>query len=341
MLTDKPTQTLPKAGFGASAANPSAPAVRTFHESCLDARMRVVIQDGRDQLPLPGQGQTLRRWQILAEAGAENLSFAKIFESHTDALAILRELGGYASDGALWAVWAAEPPGETLELRIGNRLFGQKSWCSASSIVDSALVTVRRGEERLLARVALHQPRVSIDTSKWQAVGMRDTQSGVVTFDGVAAEIVGKDGAYTDRPGFWHGGAGIAAVWFGAACAIGERLSHSSAIHRDPHAAAHLGAIDVALAGAKAVLESAAAWIDAHPQADALPVTLRARAAVEAAANDVLLRTSRALGPALLCMDAAHAQRCVDLEVFLRQSHAERDLEALGRCVAGQNPWQL
>ena len=33
---------------------------------------------------------------------------------------------------------------------------------------------------------------------------------------------MGADGAYLDRPGFWHGGAGIAACWHGGAVALAQ-----------------------------------------------------------------------------------------------------------------------
>jgi hypothetical protein len=35
---------------------------------------------------------------------------------------------------------------------------------------------------------------------------------------------LGTRDEYLQRPGFWHGGAGIAAVWFGAAAALAERM---------------------------------------------------------------------------------------------------------------------
>ena len=38
-----------------------------------------------------------------------------------------------------------------------------------------------------------------------------------------------------------------------------------------------------------------------------------------------------ALGPAPLAFDADHAARVADLEIYLRQHHAERDVAALGR----------
>ncbi len=59
------------------------------------------------------------------------------------------------------------------------------------------------------------------------------------------------------------------------------------------------------------------------------------RAAVERSATETLERVGRALGAGPLCHDRAHARRVADLTVYLRQSHAESDLEALGRLVTG------
>ncbi|MCV7070824.1 acyl-CoA dehydrogenase, partial [Mycobacterium rufum] len=56
----------------------------------------------------------------------------------------------------------------------------------------------------------------------------------------------------------------------------------------------------------------------------------RARAVVETAVAEAVDRTGRALGPAPLCLDAEHAQRVAALTVYVRQSHAERDLQRLG-----------
>jgi len=43
-----------------------------------------------------------------------------------------------------------------------------------------------------------------------------------------------------------------------------------------------------------------------------------------------LQHAGRALGAATLCHDAQVARLMADLPVFMRQSHAERDLAALG-----------
>ncbi len=60
-------------------------------EQEIDAALAQLIQYSLD-VPYPGEGQTFRRWQILSQVAALDLSLAKIFESHLDALAILHEL---------------------------------------------------------------------------------------------------------------------------------------------------------------------------------------------------------------------------------------------------------
>jgi hypothetical protein len=47
--------------------------------------------------------------------------------------------------------------------------------------------------------------------------------------------------------------------------------------------------------------------------------------------EETIVRTGRALGPGPLVLDAEHARRVADLAIYIRQSHAERDLAALGR----------
>jgi len=41
------------------------------------------------------------------------------------------------------------------------------------------------------------------------------------------------------------------------------------------------------------------------------------------------------MGPEPLVRDPAHARRVAELQLYVRQTHADRDLEALGRLVGG------
>ena len=95
----------------------------------------------------------------------------------------------------------------------------------------------------------------------------------------------------------------------------------------------HLGAVDARLHGARAVLQQAAAALDAGDLAGPAGwrAALRVREVVADACEDVLRRAAHALGPGPLATDEAHARRVADLELYLRQWHAERDQASLGR----------
>ncbi|HEY1611932.1 MAG TPA: acyl-CoA dehydrogenase, partial [Paraburkholderia sp.] len=153
-------------------------------------------------------------------------------------------------------------------------------------------------------------------------------------FTGARARLVGGENAYLERPGFWFGGAGIAACWYGAAAALATQLAAAAAKRDDPHRRAHLGAADAALSAARALLRETAREIDGAPAADAMEAALRVRAAVENAVDAVLRATARGLGAAPFCRDPWFARMAADLPVFVRQSHAEHDLAALGTALA-------
>lgn len=313
-----------------------------------------LVDAGLDTLALPATGRTLERWQSLAAVAAHDLPLVKLFEGHTDALAILQELNAdlSSSDSAtrrMWGTWCAEPPDARLEMVAGNNasegtLHGTKAWCSGAHAATHAVVSCwdADGQPRLAA-VALDQPGVAVTDDGWHAVGMASTKSVDVRFDGAIAMPVGGPGDYVGRPGFWQGGAGIAACWYGGAEGIAEMTRQRCGPKPDPHRLAHLGAIDVALAGASAVLRETADWIDAHPTESAQLHATRARLVCERAATEVVFHAGRALGAAPLCRDARFAQAMADLPVFIRQSHAERDLAALGGLLLGASepPWTL
>jgi hypothetical protein len=299
------------------------------------------VESGRLNLPQPGAGRTRERWAALAELAEEDLSLARLAEGHTDALAILAELGVTTPPpGSRWGVWAAQPPGPGVTAGqdgAGWRLAGVKQYCSGAHSCTDALVTATAADGNRLFAVSTRDLWPIPGT--WPATGMAASDTLDVRFDRIAAEPVGGPGSYTGRPGFAHGGAGVAACWYGGARGVGQTLLRAAAA-RDlgPHALAHLGAVDLALRGAKTALEQAADEIDADPrdrQDGGRVRALRVRALVEAAATEVMLRVGRALGAGPLGHDEAHSRRVADLTVYLRQHHAERDLAELGALVAG------
>jgi alkylation response protein AidB-like acyl-CoA dehydrogenase len=306
--------------------------------------LRALVEAGLDQLPLPGGGQTLERFQRLAEVGAHDLGLCKLYEGHTDALAIIQQLGGSPTPSSTWGMWAAEPPQARVQVRPQGQMVvlnGRKAWCSGATVLSHALLTAWDHHDRQqLVAVALDQPGVTVTDQGWHAVGMGATGSVEVVFEGAEAQAIGDPGDYLQRPGFWQGGIGIAACWYGAAQGIAERLRSHCAQREDPHALAHLGAVDSALHAAAEVLRVSALMIDAAPLDDTELLARRARAVVEHAAEQVMLHVGHALGAGPYCKDRQFARLIADLPVFLRQSHAERDLAALGQQVLTET-WML
>ncbi|OZI38118.1 acyl-CoA dehydrogenase [Bordetella genomosp. 10] len=309
------------------------------------ALLRLLIDAGYGDLPLPGSGRTLKRWQTLATVAEHDLSLAKLFESHADAWAILHELhqAHHCQAGHLWAVWCAEPTDKRVSAVAADadsaiELKGTKAWCSGAAHVSHALVSVWDDQHRpRLAAVALDQPSIHVTEDGWRAVGMAGTASVDVAFNAAQAQWVGGPDAYVERPGFQHGAAGLAACWYGAACAIAEEVRKAARQRADdPHRLAHLGAIDVALVQARSQLRGAAAEIDANPDGGCEHAVRRARLAVESAVETLLHRAPRAVGAGPMCKAPRFARMMADLPVFIRQSHAERDLAAHGKAVSEQ-----
>lgn len=308
------------------------------------SELRTASRQGDLDLPLPGNGQTWRRWEALARWAEHDLSVARIVEGHCDAVAILHELGaGELSTGQLLGVWAAQDPAKVLRARREGRQWvvsGAKRWCSGASLLEAALVTAQVEAESRLFLVDLALGGVRPCPGTWAAIGMAGSDSGDVEFDEVVVDdidAIGVPGSYTRRPGFWHGSAGVAACWYGGARALGRTLEERVRARPEEHRLAHLGAVTARLAGMEAILRITAGGFDSDPidaSGDGERQARVVREVVEAGASEVLERTGRAMGAAPLCHDEAHARRVADLGVYLRQSHAEADQERLGRLVA-------
>jgi hypothetical protein len=313
-------------------ARPLVTAARPAGED-IAAALRLAAEFGW-RLPVPGGGQTAVRWAVLAAVARENLTVARVLEAHTDALAIIAEAGQPPPDGT-WGVFAAESADHRLQARALT-LTGVKPWCSLAGYLDSALVTAHAGDDRQLFRVDLRHPSVSVDPpGDWVARGLRTVTSQAVRFDATPAEPVGAPGWYLTRPGFAWGGIGVAACWHGGAAGLGAALLRRSAGRDGDLPDLHAGIVDTALHLSAAVLASAAGDLDAGrargPAGDILG--LRARAAVAGAAERVIRQVGHALGPAPLAFDEEHARRVADLELYVRQHHAERDLARLGAAI--------
>ncbi len=273
---------------------------------------------------------TLRRWQILAFVAGIDLTLAKWFESHLDALSILHELGHSQTANGLWAVWASEGHPDPIRYSQG-KVSGTKAWCSGADFVDHGLLTYRdrEGQSQLVV-IDMSQSGIESDHSAWQAVGMQATATAMITFEQVAANNVGAANAYLDRVGFWHGAAGVAACWYGAASSLAGYLLASYAQKPHDFKAMYLGQIATALSITQQFFYHVADLIEAQPNLSHELAIRQLRANVEQLARLVIETVGQALGAAPFCGNAHFARLSADLSVFIRQSHGAFDLQKIG-----------
>jgi alkylation response protein AidB-like acyl-CoA dehydrogenase len=289
---------------------------------------------------------------LLVDAGERDLGLARAVEPHLDAVSIHAQaaaagFGDGSHRGNAYGVFASEAPGGMVCATAsgdGWTLDGTKQWCSLAGTLDRALVTATTDSgDRMLFDVDLRGPGVEVLDAAWVARGLVEIPSGPVAFDAVAATPVGPAGWYLSRPGFHWGGIAVAACWIGGAVGLARDLLSALTPQSREFQLAHLGAVDTAISTALLVLADAADRIDdgsAEGEAGRV-LAYRVRAVAAAAADDIVRRVGRALGPGPLATDGPHAKRVSDLELYVRQHHAERDDAALGSALlaGGIPPW--
>ncbi|HEY4333561.1 MAG TPA: hypothetical protein VGM78_13360 [Ilumatobacteraceae bacterium] len=303
-------------------------------------RFRAKLDAGHFELPHLGEGASARRFFELQRIAVCDPSLARVVEAHVDAVQILREAHRPITAGAWYGVWAADDP--STELRLGERdgcwrLSGSKAFCTAAPFVDRALITVRTPDVVLLdVDIAANRHRLTIDTTDWRTPAFADTGTANVEFHDVAVApeaLVGPPGWYLDRPGFWNGACAPAACWAGSAQGLArstiERLVTTKA---SAHVSVAIGTLLALSAQMDAVLAHAGTEIDLDPD-NATGAALRAysvRHNIERACVQTLDVIARISGPRPFISDESFQRRSLQIQLYVRQFHAERDLEALG-----------
>jgi hypothetical protein len=101
--------------------------------------------------------------------------------------------------------------------------------------------------------------------------------------------------------------------------------------------------VDALLADCRRALREAAALVDSGAATgdDGRLLAKRVRATVARSSEGVLRHVAHALGPAPLAQNEQHAKRVADLELYLRQHHAEQDDASLGAHLLKrtERPW--
>lgn len=293
-------------------------------------------------VPPMGDGQSEVRLNFLTTVARRDLSLARLIEGHLDATQILREAQRPVVDEKLYAIWASGGPEDTLQITQSDsnsratELTGRKPFCSGSDIVDRALIYISPSEQLVDVnmRGADRREHLTFDGELWKASAFSETHTWTVIFHGLLItkdDYVGGNKWYFQRPGFCLGALAPAACWAGGAMALVDSARQRTL--KDGHAKAHLGAMVASTCSMQSLLKWGAEKIDIDPtnkSGSMFPLALLVRHHIERGCTEILDRFGRTLGPRPYAFETDNTRRIAELNLYIRQCHAERDLEELG-----------
>jgi alkylation response protein AidB-like acyl-CoA dehydrogenase len=322
----------------------------------LDPALRALAACDDRGVPLAGRDAETA---ALRRAGARNPSLGRIFEGHLNGVQLVARCGtpeqrAAASDdiasGRLFGVWNTHDEDDRLRIERhagGLRLRGGKTWASGAGSIGRPIVT-GAWPDGSVQMIVLRMDEIAarIYPSEWRPLGMHDSDSFRVGFDGVVVEsrdLLGAPGEYERQPWFLGGALRFAAVQTG----IVERLYAASVAYlcergraEDAFQTARVAEMKIALHTAGHWLAvGAAAWraFDAEPTdasaAELLDVVDMARTVVERVALDVIERAVRSVGARGLIEPAPFAGLVRDLQMYLRQPAPDAALLRVGRAA--------
>ncbi len=283
--------------------------------------------------------------ELLSIVGWGDLSLARLYEGHLNALLLIQQFGSPdhieqaavdAQRGLIFGVWNTEGcNGLRLEKNgKGFRLQGGKTFASGAGSIERPLVTARDeagGWQLLLLEMERTPP--SVDRGSWKTFGMRGSQSFAIDLSGAMIEphqLVGSAGDYYRQPWFSGGAIRFCAAQLGGAAALLD-LARSELVARgrsdDPLQRERMGRLSAALGAGFAMLESAAHLADRSKFSGGssddderfLAYVGLTRMTVECVCLEAIEVIEQSLGASSLMTTHPAARIGADLRLYLRQ----------------------
>lgn len=281
------------------------------------------------------QHQNACMMSVLRIIGRADLSVGRLYEGHVNALLLFDWFGSPTQRarlrqeldaGALYGVWATEPPPgvQIASTGQGSVLDGAKSFATGAGGLTYAIITAQAAEGPRRLVIARANDGARTDLSQWRVRGMRATGSGRYDLTGMLVEaddLLGAAGDYDLEPAFTTGAWRFTAVQLGGIEALltETRDAMTTAARADPLQRAKF-------ADAVAATRTAYLWVRecagraAAQDADGPAFARMTRGIVERAALDVMELASRIVGTRS-AMDGHRIDKIIrDLSLYLRQA---------------------
>ena len=339
-------------------------------QGTIDETIWYLKNSGLLAVTLPGAGldfsekNSYQLVQLLKAAGRVNLSLGRIYEGHINALYLIHLFATplqkkrwfkEAGKGHLFGVWNAQHD-DGLHISCTDNIFqlkGSKTFCSGAGYVTRALVTgsnnsgFHTGRYMWIVNTG-KLAEESIHTAAWKPLGMQDSASYTINFNGycdTADNLFGNTNDYLKQPFFTAGAIRFAAVQAGGAEALfNETVSYLKKQNRtnDPFQMARIAQMAVQLETGNNLLQQAAVyydeWCTENTQTNKLAAYANmTRTAIEKICTDVIELSSKCAGARGLNYPNKIEQLIRDLYFYLRQPAPDASVTNIGRFVLEQN----
>jgi alkylation response protein AidB-like acyl-CoA dehydrogenase len=273
---------------------------------------------------------------ILRLLGSADLSVARLYEGHINAVSLvarygdqdqLQALSARVATGGLSAVWGADDAPGLHVIRGGKPVLqGRKILASGAGFVTDPIVTAKAGDGQVMCLLQLAMDE-KVDLSAWTAQGMRSTATGAIDLSGIvvtAENMVGVAGDFMRQPYFSGGAWRFCAAHVGAT----ERLvdlfrDHlvTTARGEDPYQRQRLAQGIACAKTARFWVEEAARRLSAEePDADNVVAFANlTRMVTERCALDVMESVQRGVGLSSFVRPHPIERISRDLATYLRQ----------------------
>ncbi|MGB3712587.1 MAG: acyl-CoA dehydrogenase [Erythrobacter sp.] len=281
---------------------------------------------------------TQRAFDALRCLGRANLSVARLFEGHMNAVKLVTlyasddvraEMAHDVSDGVLMGVWGADDAESPLQVVLKGTqkvLGGAKSFASGLGLVEKAIVTVQTDAPPQMLLAPTNDP-ARTDGSSWRMGGMRATRSGRYDFENVPladCAMLGEAGDLLREPWFEGGIWRYCAAHLGAAEALHTGMC-DALISRDradePNQQRRIAESAIAIETMRLWLQRAANAVESpNAGADTATLSLLAREVTENGCRTVMTLVEQSLGMAAHIEGSDIERIGRDLGLFLCQA---------------------
>ena len=354
-------------------ADSLAAAVDHSSEEFLPGALRQMQADGLLTAALPvalggaglgtEPGGHLPLLRILSAIGGGDLSLARLYEGHINALILVATYGSSAQieqaakdahAGMLFGVWNTGHP-EAMRLEAAGdtlRLVGGKTFCSGASVVQRPIITAELpggGWQMILLRMEAPEiaGSLALDETSWAPLGMEGSGSYTVGFSGgmiARSDLLGAPGDFYRDPLFRGGAVRFAAVHGGATVRLFRMFAEwldATGRDGDPYQIARLGEMGVRAQEAVLWSERAAAMAERgfSLKADKLAAERMVefagmmRVAIERGASAVMALIAPGVGARGLLEPHRFERLLRDLTMYLRQPAPDETLAEIGRAT--------